>query len=281
MAATDSLVRGLRRGNSSQVLIVEAAAGNRRRRWLEHRLREMAPVGSRTWMVSCDFDMGGPWAGVRDLLGDMFPEIQAERPDLIAQHTLELTYVLPHLRRSVVLRNPTLTDLASPEERSRNYPSDGALRIVHGLIDLLDGWKAANGAETPWIICCDSYCRAGTIGANFFRELARRRGKRLNIQLLIAVEPGRAEAVRSSFHSSVAMDVSAIDLPADAPGVFAPDIAAQQACELEKKIGDDPIERQIALPELVRLWSSAGRHDKVVRYRYFGLETYNVQGLYA
>jgi len=215
------------------------------------------------------------------LFGSLLPEIQVKRPDLIERHTLELVCVLPQLRRSLTLRNPTLTDLAPRDERARHYAGDRAFRNVHGLIDLLDSWKMAVGAEARWIIGCDSYCQAGVMGALFFRELIRRRAERLNIHLLIGVEPGRAAAVRASFRPEVTTEVTAVDLPGEPPSAPAPDIAARLAGELESKIGDDPIERQIALPELIRLWRSAGQPEKVLQCRYFALDIYNTQGLYA
>jgi tetratricopeptide (TPR) repeat protein len=281
MATATALARVLHLEDSSQVLIVEAPAGEERRQWLERRLRETAPAESRTWMVSCDFDLGGPWAGAKELFASLLPEIQAKRPDLIERHALELVYVLPQLRRSLTLRNPTLTDLAPHDERSRNYAADRAYRILHGLIDLLDSWKTANGAKIPWIIACDSFCQAGVMGSRFFSELLRRRGEQLNIRLLLGVEPGRAAATRASFHSGAATDVAAADLGSAHPAGPAPEVAALLANELEEKIGDDLIERQIVLPELIRLWRAAERPDKVLQCRYFGMDIYNTQGLYA
>ncbi|HEY6348974.1 MAG TPA: tetratricopeptide repeat protein [Candidatus Angelobacter sp.] len=265
--------------DSTQLLIVEAAGGNARRLWLEHRLSEMTSPGAHTWMVSCDFNLGGPWAGAKELFETLFPAIREKRPDLVEKHSLELVYVLPQLRRSITLRHPTLTDLAPRDERSRNYAADRAFRIVHGLIDLLDSWKRSNDAQAPWIIGCDSYCQAGVIGARFFSELMRRRGEELNIRLLIGVEPGRAGAVRASFASSVFSKVVAVHVPQEPMTVLAPDLAAHLATELEERVGDDLIERQIALPELIRLWTQAGRPDKLAPCKFFGLDVYNTLGL--
>src|SRR5262249_55975812 len=112
-----------------RILIVETAVGVSRRRWLEERLRSSASVGAHTFAVNCDFDYGGPWAGVNELFSEILPEIQAQRPDLIEQHSLELVYILPRLRLSLEVRNPSLTDLAPAGEKTRNYAADRAFRI--------------------------------------------------------------------------------------------------------------------------------------------------------
>lgn len=267
--------------DSTAIAIVEAAAGNARRLWMERHLSEIAPLDARTWMLSCDFDSGGPWAGARELLESLFPAIQKQMPDLVKKHALELIYVLPQLRRTLALRNPSLTDLAPRHERSRNYAADRAFRIVHGLIDLLDGWKRTHEAGRPWIIVCDSFCKAGAMSAHFFRELIRRRGRSLNIRLLIGVEPGNGPAVRASFGTGASVETIAVGLQKDHQEALNREAAARLAREMEERIGADLIEKQIALPGLIRLWSHAGNSRKVLEYRYFGLDIYNNQGLYS
>lgn len=281
MAIAAPLAPPLPQADSTSLLIVEAIAGEARRLWLERRLAEMATLDTRTWMLSCDFNLSGPWAGVKELFETLYPAIQVNRPDLVEKHALELVYVLPQLRRTLTLRNPTLTDLAPHDERSRNYAADRAFRIVHGLIDLLDGWKRTIGAKTPWIIACDSFSQSGAIAARFFRELIRRRGQELNIRLLIAVDPGQANATRATLSPSMAAEVVLMGLPQDPSVVPDPESAARRAIELESSVGDDLIERQIALPELIRLWALAGRPDKLVEYKHIGLDIYNTQGLYS
>src|SRR5262245_51027212 len=140
-----------------RLLIVEAAAGAARQRWLEGRLQELGASEALTFSLSCDFDSGGPWAGVKDLFALLLPDLQAQRPDLVERHSLELVYIMPQLRRSLTVRNPNLTDLAPGEERTRNYPADRAFRIVHGLIDLLDSWKIGTDADTSLAFACDGY----------------------------------------------------------------------------------------------------------------------------
>jgi tetratricopeptide (TPR) repeat protein len=264
----------------SRVLIVEAAAGPARRRWLEEHLQSSAAAGARTFSVSCDFDASGPWAGVNAFFSEFFADIQQQRPALVERHGFELVTILPRLRQSLKGSNPSLTDLATGEEKTRNYAADRAFRIVHGLIDLLDSWKTATSPEAEWVIACDAYDLAGAMGRSFFSELMRRRGERLNIRLLLAVEPGNGEQARTSLGTGSAADIIAVNLTSEPPVVLDQATAAQRAAALEQQIGDKPIETLVHLPELIKLWQQAGRPDKVLRYKYIGLETYNTLGLY-
>src|SRR5689334_18875850 len=133
------------------VLVLEAAAAPKRRTFIAECMQKLATGATRTFIVSCDFERAGPWAGVNELFSALFPQIQAQRPDLVERHTFELVHVIPQLRRVLTVRNPSLTDLAPPGERSRNYAADRAFRIVHGLIDLLDEWKNDACPEEKWM----------------------------------------------------------------------------------------------------------------------------------
>jgi len=276
-------VREQRTGDSpGRILIVEAAAGRNRRRWVANRLQqEAAPLGARTFLVSCDFESGGPWAGVSQLFANLLPEMQANRPELIEHHDVELTNILPQIRRSLKPRNASLTDVAPEHERTRNYPADRAFRSVHGLIDLLDSWKSGASADQVWIIACDDYDKAGTMSSFFFRELMRRRSERLRLRLLVGVDCRKGEAARDSLSVVMPTEMIVLDLPAGPDTVEDSATAARLASELEERIGGDDVETQIHLPELIRLWRLAGRSDKVFWHRYLGLDTYNNLGLYS
>lgn len=281
MAALSSPLPELR-NSLHGVIILEAPAGALRDQWIEDRLRDASASGSRVFNVSCDFDSGGPWAGVSGLLADLFPEIQSERPDLVQRHSLELVYTLPQVRRMLTVNNPTLTDLSSNEERVRSYPADRAFRIIHGIVELLDHWKTTSSPDVPWTIACNGYDQAGAMSGRFFKELMRRRGASLRISLLIAVEKGEGEETENLFRSSTA-DVSlvSLDFPSGPKLEPEPAVAAELASQIEQRIGEDRIATQIHLPELIRLWRQAGRPDKVLQCKWFGLETYNTLGLYA
>src|SRR2546423_233976 len=112
MASAHSLDPGYQTVHlAAQVTIVECPAGPGRRLWLEDHVQQMAGPGVQTFKVSCAFDSGGPWSGVNELFSALLPEIQSQRPDLMERHALELIYVLPRLRRSLTVHNPSLTDL--------------------------------------------------------------------------------------------------------------------------------------------------------------------------
>ncbi len=265
-----------------QVLVVEAPAGAPRQAWLEERLHEAAQSGARTFNLSCSFDAGGPWAGVNGLFSAIFSEIQSQRPELVDHHSLELVYAVPRLRHSLTIDNPTLTDQASPEERVRSYPADRAFRTVHGLIELLDSWKSKDCADTQWVIVCDSYDDAGEMCKRFFRELSRRRGRKLHLSLIVSTEPGKGKEVCQLFGASgTEAELTTLDLPARPEPALAAGTAAEMLRQLEDRIGDDRIEVQANLSELIRLSRQAGRLEKMMQYKAFGLELYNTLGVYA
>jgi tetratricopeptide (TPR) repeat protein len=281
---TTTLSSLVSKGSASlpQVLVVEAPVGLSRQAWLDERLREAAQSGARTFNLSCGFDAGGPWAGVNGLFSTLFPEIQSQRSDLVERHSLELVYAVPRLRRSLSIDNPTLTDLASPEERVRSYPADRAFRTVHGLIELLDSWKSKACADTPWVMVCDSYDDAGEMCKRFFSELSRRRGRTLHLSLIVSTEPGKGDEVRSLFGSrGVEAKLITLDLPSEPAPTLAAGTAAEMARQLEERIGDDRIEVQANLSELIALSRQAGHFEKVMQYKAFGLELYNTLGVYA
>ncbi len=267
---------------SLPVLVLETPGGLSRRRCLTEYSEEEARAGARTFHLSCHFDSGGPWAGVNGLFAELFPELRAQRPDLVERHSLELVYVLPQLRHMLTVNNPTLTDLSANEERVRSYPADRAFRTVHGLIDLLDHWKQTSCPDTPWVIACDDYDGAGAMGTRFFTELMRRRGESLRLRLLVAAGPGKGEQVCGLFsRGRTKAKLVPLDLPAEPEPAPDQREAAEKARDLEKKVAGDRLDMQINIPDLIRLWHQAGRPDKVLQYKWFGLDQYNTLGLYA
>jgi tetratricopeptide (TPR) repeat protein len=267
--------------SSPQLLIVEARAGLARMEWFKQRLHEAAERGERTFYLSCDFDRVGLWAGVKQLFAALLPEIKAQRPDLLDWHAVELVQVLPQLRRSLEVRSPSLTDLATDEEKVRNYAADRAFRALQGLIDLLDSWKSHASPAATWTIVCDDYDSAGTMSSRFFQELFRRRAERLKLRLLIGVAPGRGEQTRNLFRTLLPANTTSLDLPEKAMPRMQADDAARLAAEIESRVGNDRIEIQDHLADLITLSILAGRPDRVLRWRYFGLTFYCNLGYYA
>jgi tetratricopeptide (TPR) repeat protein len=258
------------------LLIVEAEPGGQRRGWLAERLGEAGESSARTWLLACDFAEGGPWAGIHEFFADLLPEIRAQCPDLIQKHDYELVHVLPELKREMTVRNPTLTDLSPPEEKVRNYPADRAYRIVHGLIDLLDAWKAASGES--WILACDAYDAMGHIGRVFLRELMRRRGKRLRVVLMASVRPGQGEEARRELGAPGG--VVTLGFPPEPEPEVDRKRMAQLAQELEAQVTGSRLEIQIHLPALIRACRLAGAPEKVASWQYWGLEIFNTLGFY-
>lgn len=236
--------------------------------------------GGTVWTLSCDFREGGIWAGANRLFASLLPALQRDRPDLVEKHSYELACILPTLKRRWTLTNPTLTDLASPEERVRNYPADRSHRIVHGLIDLLTEWKGDD--RSPWLIGCDRYGVAGATVRRFFRELLRRRGERLGIVLVLGVDLGAASELRQSFENASRGPVFRFDV---AQSPKEPPPASRQQLEatariLEEEVRQDRRTVESHVAELIDLWRKIGRPDKVAHWEYQALDTYDWLGFY-
>ena len=274
---------------ADSVQIIEAWRSSARRQWLQKRVSAVAEGATRTFVVGCDFDLEGPWAGLKDLISALLPEIQSQRPELIDLHGRELTSALPHLRKSLVMRHPTLTDIASEQEKVRSYAADRAFRNAHGLIDLISDWKMETDPDGRWIIACDDYDHAGAMTRFFFQHLMRRRGAPLKLTLLIAVDPGHGDSIGKTFETAHVSKVEVLDLPESEPLADEREDeqeSAAAATELEKSIGQDRIEydrieKEAHLHKLINLWKAARRYDKVIELKLFAVTIYLHAGLYA
>jgi tetratricopeptide (TPR) repeat protein len=258
--------------------VIAADGGLDRSTRLRDELDRASRGGSRTWYLVCDFEEGGPWAGIRDLLRGLVAELSETRPELLAQHAYELVHVLPTLRRQVAVHHESLTDVSLGSERVRNFPADRAFRIVHGLINFME--KARKPDDSPWIIACDFLDRAGPLARQFFRELLRRRGRQLRLVLLAAVAPERAENFQAAL-SEVAFTQTIYwtclgggEVPFDAAE------ERRRAEHLEMQT-EDPAERQELIPDLIRAWGRAGDQSRVFRWRVKALELNPMLGFYA
>jgi tetratricopeptide (TPR) repeat protein len=261
-----------------RAVVLTAGAGARRRRLLRSACDEAQAGGARSWILDCRFADGGPWAGVHDLFASLLPELR-DRPDLVARHDYELVHVLPALQEWIKVRNPNLTDLSPPEEKVRNYPADRALRIVHGLVDLLAAWKG--DSQEPWTLVCDGFDEVGHIGGIFFRELLRRRGERLRIAALAVIDPAGGARVREVLGGGLISHCVALDLPDSDPEPVDVAASALAARDLEQLVGEDRLRMQIHLPDLLRLARRGGLRDLELKWKLKALEIYNTQGLYA
>ena len=262
-----------------RVLILEAAPGRSRTNRLRQELEEAASPQGWSALLPCSFQAGGPWAGLDELFRGLLPTLEKSRPDLLARHDYELVHVLPELRRKLQVRNPTLTDQATAEEKVRNYPADRIYRVVHGLIDLMDE-ALARPPRSPVVLACDDYDEIGPMGREFFVQLLRRRGSKLGLTLMLAVSPGKAGETAQRFDAGADIEIRPLDLPEDPAPRLEPAEAARKASALEQEIGSDSIEIAIHLPHLLSLWTLAGETNKVHRWKYEALSLYNTMGLY-
>ncbi|QLE58446.1 tetratricopeptide repeat protein [Nostoc sp. TCL26-01] len=264
---------------TGQVIFLAAEAGRSRHHILQQWLEAAQKAGAKNWLLDCDFEEEGVWAGVKDLFASILPEIQAQAPELIDKHSYELTIVLPTLRRQITVRNPNLTDTAEAEESVRNYPIDRAYRIVHGLIDLLAAWYQQTD-RSPWVISCDRFHQAGALARMFFTELIRRRGQQLNLTLLIATDPGTEETVTSQFAVQVLGKGVRCDFPPEPETPVSPEEMTKLAMSLEERIRNDALEREIYLPKLIRYWLLSDQPQKALKLQAYAIGLYNHYGFY-
>jgi len=243
-------------------------------------LSRMLPDNSTLFTLRCHFKEGGPWAGIRDLFRELLPGLDSEDADLLAKHDYELVHVLPDLKPTLGIRNPSLTDLASSEERVRNYPADRAMRIVHGLIDLLIALKEREKrtACATWILFCLDYDCAGHISQVFLQELMRRAGTRLRL-LLIPVSSGSTEPdfLPAISCRTLPFRIETPERPREPGKVEAADLARA----LESQVGNDVLVSTGKIPDLIRLWKIAEHPDKTLQWQYMGLHAFNTLGLYV
>lgn len=286
------------RATAGTVLVVEAESGERRREWLAERVAAAtAEERGRGWVLDCGFDLGGPWAGIQDLFASLLPDLRTRRPELLRRHDYELVHVVPALKRELAVRNPTLTDVATSDEKVRNYPADRAYRIVHGLIDLLAAFKGES--REPWLLACDGCDTMGHIGRVFLRELMRRRGKSLGLALIAAVDPGRGTETRALLGAGggEAGDrgdrgdrgdggdggdggVVTLDLPPEPAATADRGAMLRRLKDIETRVAGDRTAIQIHLPAMVRLCLQAGAPERAAIWQYWGLEIFNTLGFY-
>jgi tetratricopeptide (TPR) repeat protein len=264
--------------HAGTVFLPARAAGAERQVPVGEILSAATAEGAAAWLLRCDFAEGGPWAGVRDLFRSLLDDIRRRSPALIEKHDYELLYVLPELRTQVKLRNPCLTDIATAEERIRNYPADRAYRITHGLIDLLVEYKQAFAAEKAWLLICVDYDRSGEIARHFFQELMRRRGQQLRAVLLPVFSDPEPDMGPLGF--SCPLRELAFGVAVSPPETIDANEAARRAEALDSEVESNALGRTAKLPDVIRLWSLAGREDKLLQRYLHALISYNVLGLY-
>ena len=263
-------------------IFLEAAPGVERSAlldaWLEHA-RDADRIPLR---LDGDVDEHGVWSALDQLLWSVLPAIRAHAPDLIDRHAYELCLVLPPLRREIQPRNPCLTDVASDEEKVRNYPNDRAYRSLHGLIDLLDECHTRE-PRAALAIAIDRFDRCTPLVWRFFAELLRRRGAHLGLTLLLAVDPGQRSAAAALFEPSLVQAPEGTwRIPGVAPRAhsFDAQTASRLAAALEERIGDDRIEWSLHMPRLISLWQRSETPARAWPWLMRAVNEYDHAGLY-
>ncbi|MGH8907011.1 MAG: tetratricopeptide repeat protein [Egibacteraceae bacterium] len=260
-------------------IVLEAEPGQARDAVVQQWLAKSRENGAVTWLLRCAYDWGGMWAGLADLLQDLVPQIRQRAPQLLAKHSYELCLVLPTLRQDLVVRNPTLTDIASGHEKTRNFPADRAYRSLHGLINLLDAWHRL-GDGSPWTIACDQYDRANSLIHRFFAELMRRRGRHLHLSLLVVTAPGTGDAVMRRFDPSAVAQAVRLELPSTRHAPADKNHMTELARELEQKVKQDAVAQEMHLPRLIRYWQQSELPQNAMRWQIKAMQIYNYRGLY-
>jgi tetratricopeptide (TPR) repeat protein len=266
---------------AGKVVIVEAVPGTARQAVLRQCLQEAEQtLHAATWLLSCDFSVGGAWAGLQDLLIAIVSDIEPHDPELLAAHSYELCLAAPSLRQRIHVQHPTLTELAQGHERVRNYPADRAYRSLHGLIDFLDTWNQAS-AQPPLVIACDQFDQSSPLVQRFFQECMRRRGACWQLTLLLAVSPGNAEQVARQFSSQACHSIVQLPLPPDQPQPPVQEHALAEAQALEKQVRGDPAVADTATPRLIKLFEQAGDPRAALRWKIQAIHRFNQLGLYS
>jgi tetratricopeptide (TPR) repeat protein len=265
---------------AGSAVFVEAASGPARTAVLQHWVADARAGGVIATYVSGDVDVHGVWAGLDQLLWSILPRVREVAPELVERHSYELCLVLPALRRELFVKNPCLTDIATAEEKVRNYPNDRAYRSLQGLVDFMDAWHAIE-PWTGWAIACDCFDSTTSLVRRFFAELLRRRGAELRLALVLAVDIGQREDAQSLFQASRVLPPVVLDLPAAEPADMpSASEAGRRADELEQRIGQDRIEWSIHIPRLLSLWQQSDTPERALPWLMRAINTYDHDGLY-
>jgi tetratricopeptide (TPR) repeat protein len=206
------------------------------------------------------------------------PEIEKAAPSLIRQHASEVGLILPTLRRRISIENRTLTDIASPNEKVRNYPMDRAYRLVHGLIDLLDSWQA-HAALPGWVIVCENFADSGDLVQFFFRELMRRRGASLNLTLVLAGPIGSSPV--GTFWREIETVMVTASLPGDPEHETDRHENTILAKKLEEVANTNRLEREERLPDLIHHWQLSENPTRAIFWRCLALAQAHHCGFYV
>ncbi len=228
--------------------------------------------------LRCRPEDGGPWAGLRELFQELIPTLRRQAPQLLERHAQELCQVLPELRSELGFPQ-SLTDIVPEEEKTRNYAADRAYRCLHGLIELLSEWHELADPGS-WSIACEDYDEANPLVRRFYSQLLRRRGARLGLRLMVAVAPGRGDALLADFEGTALQAAVRLELPAVEEVAPPPAEWTRLALELELRLQTDPAARELEFPRLIDAWHRSDTPERALRWELSMMSTHNHVGLY-
>lgn len=265
---------------AGKIILVEATPGSARRNLLQQWLQDVREREEAfNWFLSCAFDEGGAWAGLQDLVQDLVPYLKQHAPELLSKHSYELCLTAPILKRSIQVHYLTLTDKAQEDEHVRNYPLDRAYRSLHGVIDLLDSWYELQ-EKRPVVIVCDQYDQACPLVQRFFMELMRRRGRKLQLTLVLAVAPEQGTLIVEQVAPEALSSIVQLELPADPPSDVPRESIVQEAQILEQQVKEDLIVADTSTPRLISLLERSGQIKEALLWKADAVHRFNLLGLY-
>lgn len=89
--------------------------------------------------IRCHRRLGGPYTGGGGLVRKVVPELIERDAGLVTARATEVIAIAPELASLLPARR-TLTETASPRERTRFYPASRTLRLSHGITELVMDW---------------------------------------------------------------------------------------------------------------------------------------------
>lgn len=262
--------------------VVEAKTGPARLRTLKTWISEIDEAALN--VVDAAFERGGPWAGLDQLFTAVTKRLAGEKPDLLQAHAYELVRVAPSLGDTVETRYQSLTDTVPEEERVRLFPQDRALRIVHGLVDLLLNCVDKDILPAPLSLAWDRVDETSFMTRAFLAHLGRRLGPRIGVQLALGVTSEDGAGLESLF-AEVSCPVQWSHLEVTeaydpAPDSSSADEATRRLFHLERRVDEDPQRLASHLPKLVQAARLAGKPEKTLRWQAEAFSHYTFLGLY-
>ncbi|HET7464602.1 MAG TPA: tetratricopeptide repeat protein [Longimicrobium sp.] len=263
-----------------EIIVIEGPRGGARQALLEQAVADARAAGAGAWLLPCAVSEAGLWAGASTLFESLLPLARQYAPELIEQHHLELSPVVPGLADELE-SSETLTDAATGVEAVRNYALDRAYRIPHGLIDFMESLFQRAPVPARRILVCYDFERSGVLVRRFFHQLMRRRGEKLAITLVLVIEQGHtARTLKQVWGPDFAPRTERLELEPEAPEPLTPRDWALRALALEKQVRGNKEETEFHVPELVRMWLKSNYPDRARYWQAFALARYNHRGFY-